>query len=65
MKYITLLFAAIMISACSQGSDDAASARENQISIAGGPVAGCKSRAYPEIGGPISLINQDGHAVTD
>lgn len=32
---------------------------------AGGEVAGCMSRAYPNIGGPISLVNQDGERVTE
>nr|WP_321360299.1 SCO family protein [uncultured Hyphomonas sp.] len=31
---------------------------------AGGASAGCMSRAYPNIGGPISLVNQDGEQVT-
>lgn len=65
MKYFILSFALIMLTACNGGTDDKAPARETQISLAGGPVAGCKSRAYPEIGGPISLINQDGRAVTE
>jgi protein SCO1/2 len=32
---------------------------------AGGSAGGCMSRAYPNIGGPISLVNQDGDAVTE
>ncbi|MEZ5945545.1 MAG: SCO family protein [Hyphomonas sp.] len=31
----------------------------------GGAVAGCMTRAYPEIGGPISLVNQAGERVTE
>ena len=31
----------------------------------GGTQSGCLTRAYPEIGGPISLINQDGERVTE
>ena len=32
---------------------------------AGGTTAGCMSRAYPNIGGPISLVNQNGEQVTE
>ncbi|WP_034766815.1 MULTISPECIES: SCO family protein [unclassified Hyphomonas] len=32
---------------------------------AGGSAGGCMSRAYPNIGGPISLVNQDGEPVTE
>ncbi|MCA8890819.1 SCO family protein [Hyphomonas jannaschiana] len=32
---------------------------------AGGSAGGCMSRAYPNIGGPISLVNQAGEAVTE
>lgn len=28
-------------------------------------IASCKGRAYAEIGGPVSLVNQDGEAVTE
>lgn len=31
---------------------------------AGGSIAGCQTRAYEEIGGPFSLIDQDGNART-
>ncbi len=64
MKYFILFLAAIIISACG-GTENTVPARENRISLSGGPVAGCKSRAYPEIGGPIALINQEGRAVTE
>ena len=44
-------------SACGPAQTDNASA--------GGGAAGCMSRAYPNIGGPISLVNQDGEPVTE
>ena len=48
---------AALLTACGPAKTDAPSA--------GGPAAGCMSRAYPNIGGPISLVNQDGEPVTE
>ncbi|MEM6410547.1 MAG: SCO family protein [Pseudomonadota bacterium] len=47
----------IVLAACS-GADEASTA-------AGGAAASCKSRAYAEIGGPLSLINSNGQTVTE
>ena len=54
------LLAALLVAACSP----AASGKADRAS-AGGGTADCMSRAYPNIGGPISLVNQDGEAVTE
>jgi len=48
---------AALLTACGPAKPDGPSA--------GGPAAGCMSRAYPNIGGPISLVNQDGEQVTE
>ena len=64
MKHIfSSLFLALTLTACSgQGSgDDQAS----ETVTAGGSAASCKTRAYEEIGGPISLIDQTGQRRTE
>jgi protein SCO1/2 len=48
---------AALLTACGPAKPDGPSA--------GGASAGCMSRAYPNIGGPISLVNQDGEQVTE
>jgi protein SCO1/2 len=53
------LLASLLVAACGPSGGDTGSAK------AGGPVAGCMSRAYPNIGGPFSLVNQDGVPVTE
>ena len=50
---------AAYLAACS-GASDAPNAAD-----AGGAAASCASRAYDNIGGPLSLVNQDGEAVTE
>ena len=55
----TLLLSIIGLAACSAPSDAPNTAE------AGGAAASCASRAYDNIGGPLSLINQDGEAVTE
>ncbi|WP_155839307.1 SCO family protein [Hyphomonas chukchiensis] len=60
--YRTLIAAlgAIAATACSpSGPADAPEGAKS-----GGTKSGCLSRAYPEIGGPISLVNDKGEAVT-
>ena len=60
--YRTLIAAlgALAATACSP-SGPADAPREAK---SGGTKSGCLSRAYPEIGGPISLVNDKGEAVT-
>ncbi|WP_321487814.1 SCO family protein [uncultured Hyphomonas sp.] len=48
---------AALLTACGPAKPDGPSA--------GGASAGCMSRAYPNIGGPISLVNQAGEQVTE
>ena len=55
MKQIfTAICCVALLSACSGSKGDGAS------TTAGGMSANCKTRAYEEIGGPISLIDQNG-----
>lgn len=63
MKKRTLfggLLAALVMTAC----DSSGGSSSDSEAIAGGDIAGCATRAYGNIGGPISLINQDGERVT-
>jgi len=58
MTYRTFIFAAsAMLAACS--------AEAPPPPTAGGAVAGCATRAFAEIGGPIALIDQTGREVTE
>ena len=52
------LFAAAALSACGPAADTAPP-------TSGGAQSGCLSRAYPEIGGPISLVASTGGRVTE
>jgi len=56
MKQIAISMAALALVACG-GAE--------QTPTAGGAQAGCMTRAYSEIGGPISLIDQTGARVTE
>lgn len=57
------LLAAALLSGCSPASaPEADSARAPK---SGGVQASCLSRAYPEIGGPISLVSDSGERVTE
>ncbi|KCZ92276.1 SCO family protein [Hyphomonas johnsonii] len=64
LPYRTLIaaFGALAATACSPAPSDTASTAPKATS--GGMQSGCLSRAYPEIGGPISLVNEKGEAVT-
>jgi protein SCO1/2 len=53
--------AAALLAACSPSTETAPA----ETARSGGAQASCLSRAYPEIGGPISLINQAGDRVTE
>jgi protein SCO1 len=66
LPYRTLVatFGALVATACSPAplrSDTAAADKPHS----GGVQSGCLSRAYPEIGGPISLVSHTGEAVTE
>ncbi|MEL6956384.1 MAG: SCO family protein [Pseudomonadota bacterium] len=56
MRQIAISMAALALAACG-GAE--------QMPTAGGAEAGCMTRAYGEIGGPISLIDQTGTRVTE
>lgn len=71
--YHTVLAASVLVlAACGNGEDTSGSAQpaeqaSNETSAAvraGGPVAGCKSRAYDGIGGPFELTKHTGERVT-
>ncbi|WP_291078432.1 SCO family protein [Hyphomonas sp.] len=53
--------AAALLAACSPSNESVPA----ETARSGGAQASCLSRAYPEIGGPISLINQAGDRVTE
>ena len=59
IRKLALLTTSLMLAAC--GPDGAPS----QKNSAGGAVGGCHSRAFADIGGPISLIDTTGAAVTE
>ena len=59
LRFKAALLAALLAAACSPTDG------KTNGATAGGSAAGCMSRAYPNIGGPISLVNQDGEAVTE
>ena len=61
MKHIiSTALLALSLAACSESRPD----RSSQVS-AGGSNAGCTTRAYEEIGGPFSLVDQNGSARTE
>ena len=51
-----------VLAACGDAPESAASSK---TTMSGGVQSGCTSRAYPEIGGPISLIDHNGARVTE
>jgi protein SCO1/2 len=68
-----LIASALFVSACSGAGDDSAVSGKDaradqdtgQVARSGGPAAGCKSRAYEEIGGPLELTMHTGERVTE
>ena len=64
MKHlITIAFLAFSLTAC--GTERSGSDQTNSNVTAGGAVGSCTTRAYEEIGGPISLIDQEGEPRTE
>jgi protein SCO1/2 len=53
----------IALAACGQAADPVGAAAP--VAISGGVQSGCTSRAYPQIGGPISLTDHTGRRVTE
>ena len=67
MKTASLAIALYCLTACGAGAPDAPTASEtasNGVAISSGSSADCTSRAYPNIGGPISLTAHTGERVT-
>ncbi len=62
MPFLALMFASL--AACGPAPETAASAPA-VATRSGGAQSSCLSRAYPEIGGPISLISSTGARVTE
>lgn len=62
---LQMLFAAAALAACSPAGEAPESAAAPVAAKSGGLQSGCLSRAYPEIGGPISLVSSTGARVTE
>ncbi|MFN4185220.1 MAG: SCO family protein [Hyphomonas sp.] len=63
MSFVSAIPALFLLAAC--GPSDAPAAGGSAIARSGGLSSGCSSRAYPEIGGPISLVDHTGARVTE
>lgn len=64
IKHAPLIVAAALLAACTPAADTGAAAPA-EVAKSGGDQADCLSRAYPEIGGPISLVSSTGARVTE
>ena len=62
---LQMLFAAAALAACSPAGEAPESAAAPVAAKSWGLQSGCLSRAYPEIGGPISLVSSTGARVTE
>lgn len=60
-----IVLASATLAACSPAGNAADPAAASAAAASGGPQSGCLSRAYPEIGGPISLVSSTGARVTE
>lgn len=67
LPYRTLAAAlgALAATACSPSDAPSDTTPSPAKARSGGAQSGCLSRSYPEIGGPISLVNDKGEAVTE
>jgi protein SCO1/2 len=59
------VFTAATLAACTPDADRGVAASATEVARSGGDQSGCLSRAYPEIGGPISLVASTGARVTE
>lgn len=59
------VIAAAALAACSPGGEAGDPAAAPVAARSGGVQSGCLSRAYPEIGGPVSLVSSTGARVTE
>lgn len=62
---LQIVFASAALAACSPGSEAGDPAAAPAAAKSGGLQSGCLSRAYPEIGGPVSLVSSAGARVTE
>ncbi len=58
-------FTAATLAACTPAADSSLASPATEVARSGGDQSGCLSRAYPEIGGPISLVASTGARVTE
>ena len=68
IKHAPLIVAAALLAACSPAAEtgpETGAAAPAETAQSGGDQADCLSRAYPEIGGPISLVSSTGARVTE
>jgi len=62
---LQIVFASAALAACSPVGEAGDPATAPAAAQSGGLQSGCLSRAYPEIGGPISLLSSTGARVTE
>ncbi len=62
-SFVSAVPALFLIAAC--GASEAPASGGSAVASSGGVQSGCASRAYSEIGGPISLIDDTGARVTE
>jgi len=66
MRWLLLSgFTAVTLAACTPAADRSVAPPSSEVARSGGDQSGCLSRAYPEIGGPISLVASTGARVTE
>jgi protein SCO1/2 len=64
-RTLLVAFGALAVTACSPSAPPSDTAAAPATPRSGGTKSGCLSRAYPEIGGPISLVSHTGETVTE
>lgn len=65
VQTLVLGASAALLSACGNPDAPAGEAGNASGAKSGGMTSGCLTRSYPEIGGPISLVDDTGKAVTE
>ena len=64
-RTLLVAFGTLVATACTPSANPSDTAAAPATPRSGGVKSGCLSRAYPEIGGPISLVSHTGEAVTE
>ncbi|WP_373005609.1 SCO family protein [Hyphomonas sp.] len=64
-RTLLVVFGTLAATACSPSAPSSDTAAAPAAPRSGGVKSGCLSRAYPEIGGPISLVSHTGETVTE